>query len=308
MKEQALDPSTRSALEVLGALSGAVIVGSVVASWFFLRRGRREHDVLLTVFETFAISTSLALSSLATYFIVYVLRTGEAIDDDVLAAIATLMVVSIFLLALLGAVARFSNLPGGIGEHLPTLAVTVFLAVAVAVTFVFLRPRPEHIFPFSALILAGGAALGGIFFWLERRSIRSMLRASQKQIVSLSSSGYQPQRAALQLSLPEPHSDAESLSVVYWSKKERSYLDYTTCARLRDEARRRWAGVETGEAGAPLGQSALMNVDLSYCFPSWPPRFRLAMSIYEQGESEAKVQTLEADEMRLFDVTGLGIV
>jgi hypothetical protein len=109
-------------------------------------------------------------------------------------------------------------------------------------------------------------------------------------------------------SLPEPYTGAEPLSLVCWSKKNRLYLNNASAYRLRDEARQRWAEFEEGKARAPMGQLILMDIDLSYRFPSWPPAFRMTISVYERGEEETEVRTLEADAMRLFDVTGLEIV
>lgn len=308
MKEQVLDVGNRVALESLISFAGPLFVGSLLAGWFLQRKGRREQDVGVTVFEVFAISASLAMSALAIYVCVYALGSEEAIDDSVVTGVATLVVLSSVLLVLLMGVARFSSLLGGIWTHLSTLSVTLVTAVTVGVSVVLLSPGSEFIIPGAALILAGGAALAWLFLKIERRSITGGRNAIQKRVMSLSANDYRPKEAMVLLSLPESHTSPMPLSLVCWSKKGRSYLDHAACRHLRDEARQRWDKFKEGEARAPLGQPVLMDIDLRYRFLSWPPTSRLTLSIYEEGEEDAKSRTIEANEMGLFDITGLGLV
>jgi hypothetical protein len=308
MKEQVLDAGNRIGLQSLIGLSSSLVIGSLLASWFLPRRDSREHDVGVRVFEVFAVFTSLAVALVATFMCIAALRSGEAIDDSVVHAAATLVAVSIVLLALLSAVARFSSLPGGLWMHLPTLAATLFIAFAVGVSIFFLPLRSQYVLPISVAILTAGGVLAWLFQRMERWSVRGARRAIQQRVISLSSSGYRATEVTLVPRLPEPYSGNAPLNLVCWSKKERLYLNSASAHHLRDEVRRRWAEFEEGKARAPQGQIVLMDIDLSYRFPSWPPAFRMTVSVYEEGEEKAESRTLEADAMRLFDLSGLEIV
>jgi hypothetical protein len=308
MKEQALDVGNRIGLESLIALSGPLIIGSLLAAWFLPRRRSREHDVGVRVFEVFAVFTSLVVALVVTYLCMAALRSGEAIDDSVFDAAAILVAVPIVLLVLLGTVARFSSLPGGIWAHLPTLAMTLFTAFAVGVSIFFLPLRSEHVFPLSILILAVGGLLAWLSLRVERWSVRGARKAMQQQVISLSSGGYRAREVTLLPGLPEPYTGAAPLGLVCWSKKGRLYLDDAGVRHLQDESRQRWDEYKERKAKAPLGQLRLMEIDLTYRFRSWLPTVQITVSIYEEGKKVAPSRTLEADAMGLFDVTDLEIV
>jgi hypothetical protein len=309
MKEQVIDAGNRIGLESLITLSSSLVIGSLLASWFLPRRDSREHDVGIRVFEVFAVFTSLAVAFIATYFCIAALRSGEAIDDSVFHAAAALVAVSIVLLALLAAAARFSSLPGGIGMHLPTLATTLFTAFAVGISVFFLPLRSEYVLPISVTIFTVGGALAWLFLRMERRSVRGGQKAMQQRVIELSSNGYQATEVTLLPSLPEPYTGAAPLTFICWSKKGRLYLNNAGARHLRDEVRRRWDGVEEGKTKNPLGQQLiLMDIDLTYKLPSWPPTFQMTVSTYEKGKEGAEVRSLEAGSMNLFDVTELEII
>lgn len=309
MKEHVLDTGTREALQSLVGLAGALAIGSLLTNRLFTPRNKREQDVGLTVFETFVVVTVLVMAGVSAYLSVQILRSGEAISDGLFTAVAMPLVLSIVLLTLLVAVARFSNLHGGIGSHLSTLGLTVFMALAAGFVISLLRLRVQYIFPADGgiLLLAGGVAW--VFLRVERWDSGGSLKMMRRRTVSRSSCGYRPVEAAVLPSLPTTHPDDEPLNLVCWLKKGGTYLDYPSSRRLRDEAHQRWAGLEEGKTMTPIGQVVLMNVELKLRLLPWPPRYRLVVTLYERGKPAAKTHTLQADDTTgLIDITDLSLV
>jgi hypothetical protein len=308
MKEQALNSGTRDALQSLVGLAGALGVGSLLASRLFTRRGKREQDVGLTVFETFVVVTVLVMSGVSAYLSVQILQTEEAISGGLFTAVATPLVLSIVLLALLVAVARFSNLHGGIGNHLSALALTVFMALVAGFMISLLRLGVLYVVPADVgiLLLAGGIAW--VFLRVERWDSSGSLTMMRRRTVERATSGYRPTEAAVLPSLPERHPSEKSLNLVCWLKKGRTYLDYPSSRRLRNETHQRWTGLEEGATMAPTGDVVLMNVELKLHLLPWPPRNRLTVTIYERGAPEPETHTLQADDAGLIDITDLGLI
>lgn len=308
MKEQVLDAGTRDALQSLVGLAGALGVSSLLASRLFTRRGKRDQDIGLTIFETFVVVTVLVMAGVSAYLSVQILRSEEAISNGLFTAVATPLVLSIVLLALLVAVARFSNLHGGIGNHLAALALTLLMALVAGFMISLRRLDVLYVIPadVGVLLLAGGIAW--FFLRIERWDSSGSLKMLRRRTVSRSSNGYRPTEAAVLPSLPETHPGERPLTLVCWFKKGRIYIDYPSSRRLRDEAHQRWAGLEGGETMAPTGQVILMNVELKLRALPWPPRYRLVVSIYEQGKPEPMTHRLQADDIGLIDITGLDLV
>jgi hypothetical protein len=200
-------------------------------------------------------------------------------------------------------IVRFSNLAGGIGRHLQSALVTLFVAVTVAFAVPFMLTDPVEIVPASSLILLLGSCLAGLFFVLERRAIAGTGRAVRERFVSLCFEGYRPSRTGLLLGLPAPYPGDSVVELVSWSKKGRTYLDHVGCRRLRDATRRRWSEFEAGEAVAASSERILMDVDLTLRPLAWPPKYQLVLNVYESGKQAPEAHAIGADEKGLFDVT-----
>jgi hypothetical protein len=218
------------------------------------------------------------------------------------------LVLATTVLVFFTAGARFSNLAGGIGVHLQTAVVTLFVAVTGAFAVPFLLTDPVEIVPASTLILLLGVCLAGVFLVLERHAMASQRKALRKRFVSRCADGYRSCTGVLSLSLPEPHSGTEAVRLSCWSKKGKIYVDDAGCRRLRDLTRRRWAALEAEEAAEAQGDRVLMEVELTRRPFAWPLRQRLVLSIYKEGEPAAEAHAVQPDEKGLFDITGLQVL
>jgi hypothetical protein len=274
----------------------------------FIRRGKPDHDLGVTVFETFMVAAILVTAGVAASFSVWLLRLDKPVEDSAVAGIETLLVLAVVMLVLLVSVAKFSSLRGGALEHLHALVVTLFMALAVGVGTAFIASQPEYIVPTGGLILVIGACIAWFFLKLERRSIAGRHRALRQQLISLSSGGYERTEKCVLLTLPEPWRGIDHLLLDAWSKKERVYLDLAGCRRLREEVHGRWSDFENGKARMPDGFPVLVEVQLKLRWRVWPPRYRLMVGIHREGEALPTRHAREADDHGLFDLTNVGLI
>ena len=308
MKEHLLDANNRTAFQGLIAAAVALGIGALLAGNLFDRSGARDRDVGLTVFEVFAVVAILTASFMTAFFSIGYLHAGEAVSDAQFGEVGAPLVVSLALLVLLRAAAKFSALPGGVGSHAPTAAVTVFAAVSVAIMVSYLASKPEYIVPGGGVILVAGALLGWCFLKIERFWLNGGRRAAQGRIASLGANGYEPTETSLIPAFPEFPFKEGPLKIVCWSRKERSYLDQTECRRLRAELNKRWAALAAGEAVPPLQDLILTRVELKPRFLPWPPKLILIVETSKRGEQRSRPHTLQANDAGLFDITDLGLV
>lgn len=304
MKEQLMDASTRAAFQGLIAAAAAIGIGALLTGNFFDRSGRRDRDVGLTVFEDFSVVAILTGSFMTGYFSIEYLRTGQAVSDVQFGQVGAPLVVSVVLLVLLRTTARFSALPGGVGNHIPTISVTVLAALTVAFMVTLQSAQPEYIVPAGGALLAVGALLGGAFLLIERRWLNDNRRMARRRIASLASKGYKPAESLLLPALP----GTSGFAIVCWSKKGRTYLDQTECRRLLAEVDRRWGDWAAGKNLPPLGDSMLTRIDLKTTALPWPPRLTLTTETSGLGERESRSQRLMVNSDGLFDVTDLSFV
>src|SRR6476469_6265503 len=85
MKEHALNPSDRAALQGLIPLAGALGAGTIFALFF----GGRRRGSGIAVFELFAIVAVLVSVGTTAYLAISLLHANEAISDRVLTQTAT---------------------------------------------------------------------------------------------------------------------------------------------------------------------------------------------------------------------------
>jgi hypothetical protein len=307
LQSHPLDRGTEAALTSMLEIATVVGISSLLAFSLLHRRGRPDHDVGMAAFEGFSLLFVFSLAAIDAYLCIDYLRQGEELTDAEFNGVVVMLVVAITVLVLFTAVARFSNLAGGIGRHLQSAVVTLFVAVTVAFAVPFLLTDPVEIVPASSLILLVGSCLAGFFFVLERRAMAGTGRAVRERFVSLCSDGYQSSRTRLLLGLPAPYSGDGVVEFVSWSKKGRKYLDHVGYRRLRDATRRCWSEFEAGEAVAARSERILMDVDLTLRPLSWPPKYQLVLNVYETGKQAPEAHAIGADEKGLFDVTEIAL-
>jgi len=308
MKEQALDAGTREALGSLIELAGALGLSAILVIGLLPRRGSREHDLGLTVFETFAVTAVLVTAGMTALFAAGYLRADDPVTDGQFNQLATSLALAVVLLVLLGGIARFFSLPGGLGANLPILAVTLFAATAIGFIISIVPQRPENIAPAGAAVLAAGACVAWIFLRVEGWGSRSGAAMMRKRMVLLSAQGYRPVEMTVLPGVPTRPENKAQLRLVGWSKKGRLFLDDSGCRRLQDEARGRWGERSTGRTEEPLASIVLTQARLKTRLLPWPPRLELAVQFYRHGDGGPKEYVLEADDQGLVDLTDTELV
>lgn len=306
MKEHLLNANDRAAFQGLIALAGAIGIGALLAGSFFDRSGARDRDVGLTVFEVFSVVAILTASAMTAYFSIEYLHAGEAVSGAQFGQVGAPLVGATALLALLRATSRFTALPGGLGNHLATIAVTAFGAVVIAFVISLQTSEAEYVVPGSGLILIIGALIGWFFLQIERFFLNDNERKARIRVATRAAAGYEPEKTVLGPGLPEAVSGLDGLKVVVWKKKDRIYLDQTESRRLQVAVEERWADLAAGQALPPLKDAMLIKLDLTTKLVPWPPRFLLTVETSTGGQVEAP-KPAEVNSDGLFDITDLGI-
>ncbi|HEV7770465.1 MAG TPA: hypothetical protein VGO66_07380 [Solirubrobacterales bacterium] len=191
------------------------------------------------------------------------LRSDEIVTDSQFNQAVTPLVLSVVLLVLLTAVARFSSLPGGISMHFPTVGATVFVAAAAGIYISVVPQQPETIAPASGAILIVGAVLAWFFRRMESWSVRGREASVRRRIVSLSAEGYRPVEVSILAGVPVSPGGPEHLRCTCWSKKGRLFIDDAGCRSLQEDVRNRWKDLLlTGRAQTPLANRLLTRLVL----------------------------------------------
>lgn len=304
MKEHLMDASTRAAFQGLIAAAAAIGIGALLAGDFFGRSGRRDRDVGFTVFEVFSVIAILTGSFMTGYLSIAYLKAGEEVSDAQFAQVGTLLIVSVALLVLLRTIAKFSALHGGLGNHVATIAVTVFSALVIPFVVTLQSAKPEYIVPEGGVILAVGAILGGGFLLIERYWVNDSKKAAKRRVAGLAFKGYQPGETPLQPRLP----GRGQFVIVCWSKKGRIYLDPAEGRRLEAEVDRRWDSLAAGDELPPLGQSMLTRIAVKTKMIPWPPRQTFTLEVSGLDDQKDGRRELTANSDGLFDITDLALV
>lgn len=304
MNEHLMDANTRAAFQGLIAAAAAIGIGALLAGNFFDRSGQRDRDVGITVFEVFSVVAILTGSFMTGYFSIEYLHAGEVVSDVQFGQVGAPLVVSVALLVVLRTTSRFSALPGGVGNHIPAIAVTVLAALTVAFLVTLQSAQPEYIVPEGGAILAVGALLSGAFLSIERHWLNDNRRTARRRIASLAFEGYEPAKSLLLPALP----GTGSFAIICWSKKGRTYLDPAECRRLQAEVDRRWGDLAAGKDLPPLHGSMLTRVGLKTIALPWPPRLTLTIKTSSPGERGTSSQAVTVNSDGLFDVTYLSLV
>ncbi len=308
MKENLLDAGNRAALQGLITVASALGIGALFSQYFFRRRGARDLDVGFTVFEVVAVATILTASGLSAFASLLFLHSGKEINDLQFAQASAPLVVAIILLLLLSAMARFSNLPGGIGGHLPTFGVTAWVGAVLAIAASRPAPEPGSLVVIVVVILAIGAGVAWSFMRIERFGMNGSQKSMRRRMTILSARGYRPKEMTLRPAVPQPRVGDPNLGLVCWSKKKRIYLDQPGCLRLRNEVHERWTGLANGETLAPVGEVVLTEIDTKTTVLPWPPKFQMVIKTHKQGSPDIESHTLPVNSEGLFELTELDIV
>jgi hypothetical protein len=308
MKENLLDAGNRAALQGLITVASALGIGALLSQYFFLRRGARDLDVGFAVFEVVAVATILTASGVSAFASLLLLHSGKEISDSQFAQASAPLVVAIILLLLLSAMAKFSNLHGGIGGHLSTFAVTAWIGAVLALAASRLAPEPGSLVVIVFVILAIEAGVAWFFMRIERFGMNGSQESMRERTATLSSSGYRPKEMTLRPAVPQPRVGDPRLGLVCWSKKDRIYLDQPGCLRLRNEVHERWTGLANGETLAPVGEVVLTEIDTKTAVLPWPPKFQMIIKTHKQGNPDIESYTLPVNSEGLFDLTELDIV
>jgi len=303
MKEHALNPSDRAALQGLIPLAGALGAGTIFALFF----GGRRRGSGIAVFELFAIAAVLAAVGTTAYLCISLLHRNEAISDRELTQTATPLIVAAFLLVFVSVLTRLPGSAERVFAVLPLALVGAAFAAWLASSSWSLDPEDASLM--AALILGIGG-LAALLAWAGERLDSRWQRGSQeRRFVRLSGAGYRVEERELGLALPSRRSGGDRASLSSWARKERVYLDDAACEQLRTRARARWDRLAAGEVKPPNGSLVLTRVDLSRHLPALGGRRRLRLWVFEPAaDEEARAYDVEANDDGLFDVTGLGVV
>jgi hypothetical protein len=307
MNESTLDAGTREALVALIGAAVALGVSAILTTGLLPRRGKRDYDVGITVFELFSVTAILFTAVISAVASLDLLRSEDIVTDSQFDHAATPLALSIVLLVLLAGVAKVSSLPGGIGMHLPTVGVTVAMAAAAGLYISAVAGQPETIPLAGGGVLIIGAAMALVYRRVESLGISGGAATMGRRMISLSAEGYRPAKLEILAGVPASAGQAETLGVVGWSRKGRSYLDDAACRNLQDGARSRWNDHLAGRAQAPLADPILTRVDFRTRVFRRKPGLELILEVYEHGNPDSESRILRSDAHGLLDLTDLGI-
>lgn len=302
MKEHALNPSDRAALQGLIPLAGALGAGTIFALFF----GGRKRGSGTAVFELFAIAAVLAAVGMTAYLAISLLHQNEAIDDKALTQTATPLIFAVFLLVFVSVLGR---LPGSVERFfalLPLLLGAGVIAAWLASSSWSFEPADAVVFALLTICCGGVAAF--IAWGSDRLYGRWDRETERKRFVRLSGAGYRVEERQLLTGLPGGKR-GRGTTVSCWTRKHETYVDLFGCRQLRDLTDARWDRLAENRGRPPLGSAVLAKVDVPGDV-AWLAQRRTAhLWLFEPGtDEEIQDCPLQANDDGLFDVTELGIV
>jgi hypothetical protein len=307
MKEQALDPGNRAALQTLASLAGVIGLSALVSGVVLSRSGPRHRDAGFAAFEVFVVIAAVVAAIFTAFLCVLILSRDEPVSDSDLFRVSAPLLVALVLLVLLTSVARFSTATGDLSSNFPILLATVFSAVIVGLAPGLIAPDPGEIAAVAAGILVIGMLLGGGFLLFERSSLLGRRRDTRRRLEKLSADGFNPLEFSLTALVPDLLGETKTQRIVCWIYKDRLYLDQTEARRLSDVVDERWTSLAIGDASPPLGAKMLVECALKNNLLTWPPRFSMVVTIHQRGKPNNEVHELTIGERGLFDVTDLSL-
>jgi hypothetical protein len=299
MKEHALDPNDRAALQSLVPLAGALGAGTIFGLFF---GGRKRAG--FAVFEVFAMVSVLVAVGSTAYLCVGLLHSGKAITDSDLTQTATPLILAAFLLVF---VSILSRLPGSF-ERLLLLVPLALGAAVIAAAIVAVsagNTDPAHASLVAVLVLVVGGILSLLTAWLDRMDMSWDRRFGYKRMIRLTGAGYLSEWRVLELGLPAMTAVEERPAISCWARRGRLYLDADALRRLRTEADGGWDAHAHSKAPAPSGARLLLRVKVGIRLPVVRPDRRAQLVTLESRER--CFHDLTANEDGLFDVTGLAL-
>lgn len=302
MKEQVLSAADRDALQSIVNASYAVGAGAIFASFFL---GRRNSG--LATFEIFTVVAILAGAGTTAYFCISFLHENEVVSDADLTRTSTPLLVSILLLVFISVFSRLSGPPRSLVSLIP-MAIGAAVGAALLGSSTWMA-QPEDASWVALSILAFGGCIGLAVWAVERSGRRSMLRAECKQLARLAKAGYSPREATLGLALPEPYESAAALRPTVWVRKSKVCLEPRECRRLGAAVDARWEARSAGRARPPIGSRALAGVRVRRRIPRFWADPVAVLTIHDPAQPDGiAVREVDANEVGLFDVSGIGIV
>jgi hypothetical protein len=302
LKEHALNPGDRAALQALVPLAGALGVGTIFALFF---GGRRKSGT--AVFELFAIIAVLTAAASTACFSISLLHHNKEISGADLTQTAMPLVVATFLLVF---VSVFARLPGS-GLRAFALYPLALSGAVVAALLASLSwsADPSYASLVALIILCVGALVGGAAWLFDRLDVGWDRRWERRRLTRLYAAGYLPGGRALNMVLPRQDDDRRSEDIACWARKGRSYMDMSGWLRLRREAGGRWRAFAIGEARPPLGAEILVHVKVGFRIPWLRDRAVVRVALLEPARGgETRTEEVRSNDDGLFDVTDLGIV
>jgi hypothetical protein len=307
VKEQALDPGNRAALQTLASLAGVVGLSALVSGVVLSRNGPRHRDAGFATFEVFVVVAAVIAAIFTAFLCVLLLNRDEPIADSDLFRVSAPLLIAFVLLVLLTSVARFSTAMGDLSSNFPILLATVFAAVLVGLAPGLIAPKPGEIVLVAVGILAIGMLLGWGFLLFERSSLLGRRRDTRQRLEKLSADCFLPLEFSLTAMVPDIQGEPEAQRIVCWIQKDRLYLDQTEARRLSEAVDKSWASLANGNALPPLGKMMLVECALKTTVLPWPPKFSMIVTIHQRGKSSNKIHELKVGKRGLFDVTSLGL-
>jgi hypothetical protein len=303
VKEQVLNSGDRAALQGLIPLAGALGAGTIFALFF----GGRRRGSGIAVFELFAIVAVLVAVGTTAYLAIALLHDNQPIGDKALTQTATPLIFAVFLLVLVSVLGRLPGSATRIASVVPLLFVAAIAAAWLASSAWSFKPGETVL---MAAVILGIGGLTALLAWGgDRLDSRWERRSQHRRFVRLSVAGYEVAERELRLALPSRRAGGDRAAVSCWVHKDRVYLDAIACQQLRDRARARWDRLAEDKGKPPNGPAVLTEVYASHYMLALVGIRAVRLSVFEPGkDEEIRVHALEANDDRLFDVTGLGIL
>jgi hypothetical protein len=303
VKEHALNPSDRAALQGLIPLAGALGAGTIFALFF----GGRRRGSGIAVFELFAIVAVLVAVGTTAYLSIALLHENEAISDEVLTQTATPLIFAVFLLVLVSVLGRLPGSAMRIFSVLPLIFVAAVTAAWLASSAWSFDPGETVL---MAVLILGIGGLTALLAWAgDRLDARWERRRVQRRLVELSAAGYRVDEKELRLALPGGERGGKPPLVSCWTRKDRVYLSAMACQQLRKRTAARWDRLAEDKGKMPKGDAILARVDIPHYALSLLRTPTARFSTFEPGADEAvRARPVEANDDGLFDVTDLGLV
>lgn len=299
---QEMKDGTEQVLVGLSTISGAVIVGALVTTFFPSRSGRSEADPSIGLFEGTLVPLIIISALVTAVASMVALYENEQISSHLIMEIAWPLVFAIVLLGVLAIGSRVTISRRNASTAVITATVVVLiLAIGLVID--------DHLsggafWYFVCLAVLGAAAVAWVSPRLDAWAARGSERSRREAVITRWSACQE--RAELELKIAVPGAIGSGLQIRCWTRNGRILLDESSAWMMKERIDARWQ--EACDAQLELPPSDRLITEVSTRRPIRRPQVKqLHIRVAQRGSAKPSLIVVDLDD-GFFDITDTGLI